>query len=197
MRNLTLSLAAIVALAACGGPSSQDITTAKQARYHGDKSVLYRTAKAAVEETTKLAKEDEATLGFQTVGRWYTTEGILAPGSDEDYKHVPDQSIRITLVVRLLPEGDNWIVQVEPSLLRKQSGSPQPQPLDANDASVPGFVRGKGDSLQHTIWKALQAYEVKSPGGIAPAPTEPAPAATPEAPPADGSTDPAADPATP
>ena len=187
MRNLTLTLAAAIALVACGGPSSQEITTAKQARYQGDKSVLFRTAKAAVEENSKIAKEDEATLGFQTVGRWYTTEGILAPGSDDDYKRVPDKSLRITLVVRLLPDADNWIVQVEPSLLRKQTGSPQPEKIEPNDPSIPGFVQGQVDSLQFTIWKALKQYEVKSVGGIAPAP-----AATPAAGSDSGSAAPAA-----
>jgi hypothetical protein len=192
MRNLTLSLAAVIALVACGGPSNQEIATAKQARYQGDKSVLFRTAKAAAEEKTKIAKEDEASLGFQTVGRWYTTEGILAPGSDEDYKNVPDKSIRLTLVVRLVPDADKWIVQVEPSMLRRISGSPQPQKVEANDPSVPGYVQGQVDSMQFTIWQALKAYEVKAPGGIAPGP-EPTPA--PAADPAAGSAAPAADPA--
>lgn len=176
MRTLTLTLAAAIALAACGGPSNQEIATAKQARYQGDKSLIFRTAKAAVEENNKVAKEDEAALGFQTIGRWYTTEGILAPGSDEDYKRVPDKSLRITLVVRILPDADKWIVQVEPSLLRKQSGSPQPQKIEPNDPSVPGFVQGQVDALQFTIWKGLKDFEVKTPGGIAPAPA-PAPAA--------------------
>jgi hypothetical protein len=192
MRNLTLSLAAVIALVACGGPSNQEIATAKQARYQGDKSVLFRTAKAAAEEKTKIAKEDEATLGFQTVGRWYTTEGILAPGSDEDYKNVPDKSIRLTLVVRLVPDADKWLVQVEPSMLRRISGSPQPQKVEVNDPSVPGYVQGQVDSMQFTIWQALKAYEVKAPGGIAPGP-EPTPA--PAADPAAGSAAPAADPA--
>ncbi len=170
MRNLTLTVAAVIALAACGGPSNKDIATAKQARYQGDKSLLFRTAKAATEEKQKIAKEDEATLGFQTVGRWYTTDGILAPGSDEDYKRIPDKSIRLTLVVRLLPDGDKWIVQVEPSMLRKISGSPQPEKIEQNDPAVPGYVQGQVDTLQFEIWNALKQYEVKTPGGVAPAP---------------------------
>lgn len=170
MRNLTLTLAAVIALVACGGPSNQEIASAKQARYQGDKSLLFRTAKAAAEEKGKIAKEDEAALGFQTVGRWYTTEGILAPGSDEDFKNIPDKSIRLTLVVRLLPDADKWIVQVEPSMLRRIAGSPQPEKVEANDPSVPGFVQGQVDSMQFTIWNALKQYEVKSPGGLAPAP---------------------------
>ncbi|MFN0253595.1 MAG: hypothetical protein ACKV2T_42400 [Kofleriaceae bacterium] len=180
MRTLTLSLAAVIALVACGGPSTQEITTAKQARYEGDKSVLFRTAKAAAEEKSKIANADEAALGFQTVGRWYTTDGILAPGSDEDYKNVPDKSIRVTLVVRLVPDADKWIVQVEPSMLRRISGSPQPQKVEPNDPSVPGYVQGQVDAMQFTIWKALQQYQVKTPGGIAPA-TAPAPATDPAA----------------
>lgn len=196
MRTLTLSIAAIaaLALAACGGPSSQQIASAKQARYQGDKSVLFNTAKAAVEENSKIAKADEATLGFQTVGRWYTTEGILAPGSDEDYKNIPDKSIRLTLVVRLLPDADKWIVQVEPSMLRRIAGSPQPEKLDPTDPSVPGFVQGQVDSMQFTIWNALKQYEVKAPGGIAPAPTPTdTGSAAPATPPADtGSAAPAA-----
>ena len=170
MRTLTLTLAAVVALAACGGPSNKEIASAKQARYQGDKSLLFRTAKAAVEENSKIAKADEATLGFQTTGRWYTTEGILAPGGDEDFKNIPDKSIRLTLVVRFLPDADKWIVQVEPSMLRRIAGSPQPERLEPTDPSVPGFVQGQVDTMQFTIWNALKQYEVKAPGGIAPAP---------------------------
>jgi hypothetical protein len=196
MRNLTLTLAATIALVACGGPSSKEITTAKQARYQGDKVVLFRTAKAAAEEKAKIAKEDEATLGFQTIGRWYTNEGILAPGSDDDYKKVPDKSLRITLVVRLLPDADKWIVQVEPSILRKISGSPQPQKVELSDPSVPGFVQGQVDTMQFEIWNALKQYEVKTPGGIAPAPEMPAAgsdsgSAVPAPPPETGSAAPA------
>jgi hypothetical protein len=195
MRNLTLShlghrswaLAAVIAIAACGGPSNQQIASAKQARYQGDKSLLFRTAKAAVEEKTKVAKEDEATLGFQTAGRWYTTDGILAPGSDEDFKNIPDKSIRLTLVVRLLPDADKWIVQVEPSMLRRIAGSPQPEKVEANDPSVPGFVQGQVDTLQFDIWNALKQYEVKSPGGIAPAPAPAGPGDSGSAAPAAGS----------
>ena len=190
MRNLLLpfaTLVAVVAIAACGGPSNQQITAAKQARFSGDKVLLFRTAKAAVEEKSKIGKADEGALGFQTAGRWYTNEGILAPGSDEDFKSIPDKSLRITLVVRLLADGENWIVSVEASMLRKQSGSPQPQPIAIDDASVPGFVQGQVDAMQFEIYNALKQYEVKSPGGIAPAPTPtaaPAPAPAPAAEPA-------------
>ena len=147
----------------------------KQARYRGDKAELFLAAKTATESKHRLAKVDEQALGFQTIGRWYTHEGILAPGSDEAIRQVPDRSIRMTLVVRLLPDGQDWIVEVEPSMMRRTSGSPQPQPLDAKDADVPGWAHGQVDNLYFTIHEALKAYEVKAPGGVLPA-GEPAPA---------------------
>ncbi len=157
---------------------------AKQARYQGDKLVLFNATKAVVESKHKLAKSDESALGMQTIGRWYTAEGMVAPGSDEDIRQVPDKSIRMTLVVRILPDRDNWIVHVEPSMLRRLAGSPKPDVLDPKDPSVPGWATGQVDTLQFEIHQALAQYQVKSPGGMAPAPS-PAPAAP--APPAEGS----------
>ena len=187
MPNLSSSVLLIaLAVVACG-PSNQDVVKAKTARYQGDKLVLFNTAKAAVESNHKISKFDETALGFQTAGRWYTQDGMLAPGSDQDMRQVPDKSIRMTLVVRLLPDGDNWVVQVEPSMLMRIAGSPQPQPLDAKDASVPGWAMGQVDTLHFEVHRALAQYEVKSPGGVMPAaPPAPAvPPADPAAPPAD------------
>ena len=89
------------------------------------------------------------------------------------------KSIRMTLVVRLLPDGDNWIVHVEPSMLRRLSGNPKPEVVDPKDPSVPGWVNGQVDTLQFEIHQALAQYQVKAPGGAmapAPAPASPTPA---------------------
>ncbi len=191
MRNLTscvIAVALALALVACGGPSGQELAKAKTARYQGDKLVLFNTAKAAAESKHKIAKFDENSLGFQTAGRWYTLDGTVAPGTDENVQDVPANSIRMTLVVRLLPDGDKWIVQVEPSMLQRIAGSPQPQPLDVKDASVPGWAFGQVDTLHFEVHKALAPYEVKSPGGVlpgSPAPAAPAAPTDPAAPPAD------------
>jgi hypothetical protein len=177
MRNLSLSIATLCLIAACGGPSNKDIAMAKQARYTGDKIAIFTTLKSAVENKYKLDKSDETALGMQTKPRWYTQDGILAPGSDEDYRQVPDKAIRVVHVVRMLPDGDSWIVQDEPVLMRRIAGSPQPEKLDQRDPSVPGWATGQVDELQFEIYKALKVYEVKSPGGMAPAaPAAPAPA---------------------
>ena len=189
MRNLNLSMisAIALALAACGGPSGKDIAMAKQARYTGDKLAIFNATKAAVESKYKLEKADETTLGMQTKARWYTQDGVLAPGSDENFQQVPHNAIRVVHVVRMLPDGDKWIVQDEPLLMRRVAGSPQPEKLELDNASVPGWATGQVDELQFEIYKALKPFEVKAPGGIAPAPApaaDPAPAPAPAADPA-------------
>jgi hypothetical protein len=176
MRNLSLSIAALCLIAACGGPSNKDVAMAKQARYTGDKIVIFNTVKTAVENKYKLDKSDETSLGMQTKPKWYTEDGILAPGSDEDYKQVPDKALRVVHVVRMLPDGDQWIVKDDPIMMRRLEGSPQPVTLDPKDPSVPGWATGQVDELQYEIYKALKPYEVKSTGGMAPAPAAPAPA---------------------
>lgn len=199
MRNVSLSIAMLAALAACG-PSNKELSVAKQARYQGDKLVLFGAVKAAVESKHQLAKSDETALGMQTVARWYRSDGVVSRGTDENFQDIPNDSIRMTLVVRMVPDGEHWLVQVEPNMYRRISGSPQPQPLDPKDPSLPGWTQGQVDTLQFEIYSALRPYEVKAPGGIAPAPeaapAAPAPAADPAAPaaPADPA-DPAATPA--
>ena len=155
---------------------------AKQARYQGDKLVLFNAAKSVTETKYKLEKSDETALGLQTKGKWYTPEGLVAPGGDDNMRDVPDKSIRVSLIVRVLPDGDKWVVQVESSMLRYLAGSPQPEKLAATDASVPGWAHGQVDQLQFEIYQALKQYEVKSPGGMAPPPTATPPAAAPDAP---------------
>jgi hypothetical protein len=190
MRNLSLSILVLSALGACGGPSGRDIAMAKQARYTGDKLAIFNATKAAVESKYSLEKSDETTLGMQTKARWYTSDGITAPGNDADFRQVPDKAIRVVHVIRMLPDGDKWIVQDEPVLMRRVAGSPKPDTLDVKDPSVPGWTTSQIDELQYEIYKQLKPFEVKSPGGMAPGPAAPAPA--PAADPAGGSGDPAA-----
>ena len=191
MRNLMLT-ATIVALAACGGPSGKDVAMAKQARYSGDKIQLFGSMKSTVEGKYKLEVSDETKLALKTTGRWYTPEGLVSNWTPSDIdasgSKLPDRSLNIALVAQLLPENENWVVRIEPIILRFNSGQPKLEPVRPDDPSLPGFVRGKSDELAFDVNKSLKQWEVKTPGGnIAPAPTGPAP--TPEvAPPAEGST---------
>jgi hypothetical protein len=196
MRNLSISIAAVIALAACGGPSGKDIALAKQARYQGDKLVIFNGVKSVTEAKYKIDTSDETALGLKTKPRWFTPEGLVSPGGDDNMKDTPDRSIRISLVVRLLPDGDKWIVEVIPAMERYFAGRPNTDKLDPKDPSVPGWATGQVDELQFEIHKALVQFEVKSPGGMAPPPTA-APGADKPAdpPPADPNAGPAAAPA--
>jgi hypothetical protein len=185
MRNISLSVAAllagaVVALGALGacGPSGKQIATAKQARYQGDRLQLFATMKAAVESKYKIMKSDEASMGLQTDGRWYNPEGQAVSATMDDVRDVPDQSINVSLVVELLPEGQSFVVAIKPVFLRYHKGRPNPDVLDAKDPSIPGWAHGKGDNLAVEIYDAMKQYEVKAaPAAPAPAPAAPAPAA--------------------
>ncbi|MEO8842621.1 MAG: hypothetical protein ABI591_16040 [Kofleriaceae bacterium] len=179
MRNpnfmrLAMVIAAL-AIAACG-PSSKELSGAKTAHYKGDKLVMFGAIKTAVGEKYHIQKSDENTLGLQTIGRWFTPEGLAAGERNDDMRDVPDKSIQIALVVTMQPDGDSYVVTVKPLMLRFMAGSPKPEPLTADDPSVPGWATGKVDQLALDIHTALAQYEVKSVPGAAPAPMAPAPA---------------------
>ncbi len=196
MRNPNVfRLAALVALAlgACG-PSSTQLKAVKAAHYRGDKLAIYNAMRGAVEDKYKLDKSDETTLGMQTTGRWYTPEGLAA--SERDTRDLPDRSLNIVLVAKLLPDGDSWVVQVTPVLLRYIAGRPNPDQLTPDDPSLPGYVGEKVDALASNIHDALKQYEVAN------VPTTAAPPAAPGAapgsaapPPSTGSAAPAPAPA--
>jgi hypothetical protein len=178
---------AALALVACG-PSSKELSGAKSAHYKGDKLVLFNAAKAAAESKYKLEMSDETALGFKTIARWYTPEGLAAGERGGDMRDVPDKSLSIALVVTMQPDGDAWVVHVKSLMIRYHAGSPKPEPVAETDPSVPGWATGKVDQLALDIHDALKQYEVKSVPGSVPPP------ATPTAPPPD---EPAGGPAAP
>jgi hypothetical protein len=197
MRNpkvMWLAAALVALVAAACGASSKEVSAAKTAHYKGDKLAIFNAAKTTTEAKYHLQKSDETTLGLQTVPKWFTPEGLSAGERGGDVRDLPDKSVQIALVVRVLPDGDAWVIDVKPLLLRYHAGSPKPEPLKPEDPSVPGWATGKVDELSLDIHKALAQYEVKSvpaaPGSAPPA-AAPAPAAPAADPAAAGSATPA------
>ena len=185
MRNLIISLAV---LAACGGPSGKDVAMAKVARYQGDKLQLFAGMKETIEGKYKVDVSDETKLAVKTTGRWYTPDGLVSNWSPEDGRGTKgvakledgrsgtmDRALNIALVAQLLPENENWVVHIEPIILRYNEGQPKLELVRPDDPSLPGFVKGKSDELAYDVNKKLKQWEVKSPGGnIAPPPADPA-----------------------
>lgn len=171
---------------------------AKTARYRGDKLEMFAATRAAVEAANyKIAKSDETRLDLQTEARWFSQEGLSQTprGEGTEMVDLTDKSINIAMVVALLPDGDDWVVKVTPVMARFNKGIPKPEPLKEGDASLPGWVESKTDSLALDIHKALSKWEVKSVPGQAPPPAAAAPAAPAEGTAAPGATEGSAAPA--
>lgn len=162
MRSLSLSIAALAALvlAACGGASGKQVTTARQTRYQGDQLQLFAAAKAAAEEKYKLQKSDETTLGFQTEARWYNPDGQSISSNISDLRDAPDQSLLIAFVVQLVLDDPHYAVHVTPMIQRYHKGRPNPDVVDPKDPSLPGWALGKAENLEVAIHEALKQYAV-------------------------------------
>ena len=165
---IMIGFAALLAFAACG-PSGKQIGMEKAARYTGDKLAMFGTVKGIVEGKYKLHQSDETTLGLQTVARWYSPEGLVASAQgSENVKNLPDNALSVSLVVRLMPDGSNYFITIEPVMLRYRSGRPNPDRIIPTDPSVPGWATSKVDELYFDLNKALKSYEVKQVGGVVP-----------------------------
>ncbi len=172
MRNLVVSVllagaaaaAGASALAACGA-SRQEVEVARVARYRGDRLALFQAARQATADRYPIATSDEIALRIETAGRWYTPDGLGASERNDDMRDVPDRSIHLRLIVRLVPAGDDWTVAIEPVMMRYFAGRPNPDRLRPDDPSLPGWTGGRVDQLYSAIHRALARYQVGSPGG--------------------------------
>jgi hypothetical protein len=162
MRSAAVFL--LVAGAACGA-SSPSIETARAARYRGDKLALFDGARQATAVKYQLAESDETTLRIVTAGRWYRPDGMLASERANDMRDVPDRSVHLQLIVKLVPSGSDWAIEIEPVMMRYFAGRPNPDHLTPDDPSVPGWATGRIGKLREAIHDALARYEVKSTAG--------------------------------
>jgi hypothetical protein len=164
VRNLVLVLAiALAAIASACGASRQEIELAHSARYRGDKLAMFGAARAATADKYRIAMSDETTLRIETTGRWYTPDGLGASERNNDIRDVPDRSIHLRMIVRLVPRSDDWGIAVEPVMMRHFAGRPNPDPLAPDDASLPGWAHGRVEQLYSAIHHALASYQVAEP----------------------------------
>lgn len=157
MRILTL-----IAILACScAASDKRVATAKQARYQGDQLVLFDAMKRATESKYKIETADQTTLKLKTLGRWHNEEGLaVSAGGPQDYQHMPDRSLFISMVVELLAVEGQWLVVVTPVVLRHLAGRPNLDPVDAKDPSLPLWVGSRAGQLQVDINDSMKTYEV-------------------------------------
>jgi hypothetical protein len=172
VRNLVLSVllagAAAGASALACGASRQEVEVARAAHYRGDRLALFQAARQATADRYAIAMSDETALRIETAGRWYTPDGLGASERNHDMRDVPDRSIHLRLIVRLVPVGDDWAVAIEPVMMRYFTGRPNPDKLGPDDPSLPGWTHGRVEQLYSAIHRALARYQVASPGGNMP-----------------------------
>ena len=188
--SLTLSLGVCLSLAACGGATSNEVTSARSAHYTGDKMALFKAMADAVQNKYTIEKVDNNALMVETVGRWYNPDGLSVSERMDDIRDVPDKSVHIAYLVALVGDGSSFVVDIKPKYYRYHRNTPQPEPLKEDDISLPGYVHGKLDAFAVDIHDALKQYQVSAPATGAPAatptapPAAPAPATPPAEPPA-------------
>ncbi|HEY6180576.1 MAG TPA: hypothetical protein VIX73_39310, partial [Kofleriaceae bacterium] len=156
------ALIALAAIAACGA-SRQEVEIARTARYRGDKLAMFAAARAATAERYRITLSDETTLRIETAGRWYTPDGLGASERNNAMRDVPDRSIHLRMIVRLVPRGDDWGIAIEPVMMRYFAGRPNPDLLAPDDPSLPGWAHGKVEQLSSAIHRALASYQVQEP----------------------------------
>ena len=185
MKNLasSLQLGVLFALVVSCGASAAEIKTARETRYKAAPATLYAEVKAVTEGEYKTAVSDEGALVLQTQARWYTPDGQIDTTRGDNPSRLQDNSINLSLVVGLVKvDADSYKVQIEPIVLRQHGLTSKPDRLDAKDPLVPGWVHGKLESLQVSIFERLKPYAVA--GATVPAMVPPAaapPAALPAA----------------
>lgn len=152
----------VMALAVACGPSAAEIKMAKSAGYAGEPGEMFSIVEATTAETYKIGEAvRDGEYALATVAQWYSPEGGRQSTGAGDFVQIGDGSVQLTMIVRLVPQGDRYMVTVTPKTFEHVSGSPQPRELTPDDPSLPGWVSGRVDSLQLEIHKALQKYAVQ------------------------------------
>jgi hypothetical protein len=154
----------LLALACSCGASAGEVKTAQTTAYAAEPATLFTEMKAAVEGTYKVAQTDQNTLALRTETRWYTPDGQIDTKAGANPSSVQDKSINLVFVVGLVKvDARSYKVGVEPIILRKNELSSAPEQLKLDDPTVPGWVKGKTDTLQLEIYRRLKGYAVVEP----------------------------------
>jgi hypothetical protein len=165
------AIAIAAVLVACG-PSSTQVKSAQVARYSASVETIYTIAEETAKESHQIKESDAARGAFITEPKWYTPEGGVENAGVEAVK-LADRSLQIALLVRVVPDGDAVKLEVVPLVMRYRLGQAQLEKVEPEDASLPGWVAGKAESLQLAIHERAKAHAATGGGGSAAAPPPP------------------------
>src|SRR5436853_1458600 len=129
----------VVAAIGCG-PSGKEVQTAKAAHYRTQAGRIYSIALDVAEKKFKIYQKDDDKEIFLTLPKWYTEDGQSETGGAEDTVMVREGSLQVGLLVGVETDEDGRsTVRIVPVLQRYRMGL-QPQKLEPNDPSIPGWV---------------------------------------------------------
>ncbi|HEY4244276.1 MAG TPA: hypothetical protein VGM88_30895 [Kofleriaceae bacterium] len=158
----------VIAAAACGGASSEEVRAAKDASYSLPPPEMFRVAMQGANVAYKIDPRlvDVNRCAFATARRYYSATGDLESPGAGGYTMIEAGSIGVSFVVQIVPaaSGGGLQVNVTPDTLQVVSGSPQPRKLRPDDPYLPPWVLGRADQLAIEIHQRLDS----APGQNAP-----------------------------
>jgi hypothetical protein len=161
MRTMAILL---LAVAACA-PSNAELATAKTATYGvDDGGKLFAIAEqAAGDQHYKVGAVDDGHLMFETLPKWYSSEGDLQSAGASDYTRIDPHSVRVSFVVTVTAtDAQKYVVTVVPHTWQYLNGSPQLRPLEPEDPNLPPWIKGRADVLSLAIYDRAKGYAIAS-----------------------------------
>jgi hypothetical protein len=145
---------------ACG-PSSQEVKTAKLARYSAPAPTLLDIAVEVAARDYKIGQVDKDGGRFETEPQMYNPEGGRQSPGAGGYVQFTDRSVLLSMLVEVLPaEQGGHVVTVTPRTFQMISGSPKPRELAPDDPNLPGWVQGRVETLQVAIYNAAKQHAI-------------------------------------
>jgi hypothetical protein len=140
---------------ACG-PSSKQVKAAQTARYTPPASGLFSDLQAAVEGEYEIAQSDPNEPALITVERWFNAEGAAESSGAGDSVNANDGGIRLAFLVKLVEGTDGVAVEVKPIVHRVRAGQTNLEEIPPGDSRMPGWVKGRVETLYLAIHKKLK-----------------------------------------
>lgn len=167
MKSLFAVMVSVVVILGCGGPSAQQVRTAKLAEYNAQTNQLLDVAMQVAQDKYKVDPGTVDPQGrFSTFPQWYSSEGMRRGTANEgngDYVvNAMGGDIQLALEVQVVPgPAGRSQIAVIPHTMQLVAGSPQPRSLGPDDPNLPGWVKGRVDQLAVDIYNAAKQYEQK------------------------------------
>jgi hypothetical protein len=154
-----LALVILLVVAACGGPSTTEVRTAKTAQYAAPPVTLFDIALQVAQQDYKIGDSDPANGQFITTPQMYSAEGGRQSAGAGGVVQYSGGSVLLSLIVEVqVIDPTHVMVVVTPKTFQAVAGSPKPRELQPTDPNLPGWVLGRADALAVAIYENAKQY---------------------------------------